>query len=261
MQRKFTKSIKFAETMNGKSIVIMGATSGIGREVAENLARRGWKVGACGRRNELLESLKAEYPESISTMQTDVNSPDAAGKLSAFIKSLDARTYLHCSGIGWQNVQLESEKEIATVRTNGEGFARCVGEAFRCFSATGGHIAVISSIAGTKGLGPAPAYSATKRFQNTYIDALEQLAWQRHLGIKFTDIRPGFVATDLINNGKGYPIVLRKEKVAESVIKAIERKRRVAVIDSRYSLLVALWRCIPRFLWKRLPIVRANKKR
>ena len=37
--------------MNGKSIVIMGATSGIGREVAENLARRGWKVGACGRRN------------------------------------------------------------------------------------------------------------------------------------------------------------------------------------------------------------------
>ena len=176
MQRKFTKSIKFAETMNGKSIVIMGATSGIGREVAENLARRGWKVGACGRRNELLESLKAEYPESISTMQTDVNSPDAAGRLSAFIKSLDARTYLHCSGIGWQNVQLESEKEIATVRTNGEGFARCVGEAFRCFSATGGHIAVISSIAGTKGLGPAPAYSATKRFQNTYIDALEQLA-------------------------------------------------------------------------------------
>lgn len=136
-----------------------------------------------------------------------------------------------------------------------------MGEAFRCFSATGGHIAVISSIAGTKGLGPAPAYSATKRFQNTYIDALEQLAWQRHLGIKFTDIRPGFVATDLINNGKGYPMVLRKEKVAESVIKAIERKRRVAVIDSRYSLLVALWRCIPRFLWKRLPIVRANKKR
>ena len=100
MQRKFTKSIKFVETMNGKSIVIMGATSGIGREVAENLARRGWKVGACGRRNELLESLKAEYPESISTMQTDVNSPDAAGRLSAFIKSLDARTYLHCSGIG-----------------------------------------------------------------------------------------------------------------------------------------------------------------
>ena len=56
-------------------------------------------------------------------------------------------------------------------------------------------------------------------------------------------------------------MVIRKEKVAESVIKAIERKRRVAVIDSRYSLLVALWRCIPRFLWKRLPIVRANKKR
>lgn len=241
--------------MNTKSIVIMGATSGIGREVAEMLARRGWKVGACGRRSELLESLRAQYPQNVLIMTADVNAYDTAERLAAFASRLNAGVYLHCSGIGWQNTQLDAEKELATLRTNGEGFARCVGAVFRLFSATGGHIAVVSSIAGTKGLGPAPAYSATKRFQNTYIDALEQLAWQRHLGITFTDIRPGFVATDLIGGGKGYPMVMKKEKVAAAIVKAVERKRRVAVIDWRYAALVVLWRLMPRFLWKRLPIV------
>ena len=85
-----------------------------------------------------------------------------------------------------------------------------VNTAFHYFARQGkGHIAVISSIAGTKGLGIAPAYSATKRFQNTYIDALEQLAYmQKKKAIHFTDIRPGFVKTDLLNDGKNYLCVV-----------------------------------------------------
>lgn len=85
--------------------------------------------------------------------------------------------YLHCSGIGKRNTGLLPEIELDTLRTNGEGFVRMVTAAFGYFRANGGgHLAVISSIAGTKGLGSAPAYSATKRMQNTYIDALAQLA-------------------------------------------------------------------------------------
>ena len=100
---------------------------------------------------------------------------------------------------GYQNRNLEPEIELNTARTNVEGFIRMVTAAFDYFKKTKkGHIAVISSIAGTKGLGVAPAYSATKRFQNTYIDALAQLARMQHLNIRFTDIRPGFVATDLL---------------------------------------------------------------
>ena len=81
----------------------------------------------------------------------------------------------------------------------------------------GGHLAVISSIAGTKGLGVAPAYSATKRFQNTYIDALEQLSYLQKLNIRFTDIRPGFVATDLLNDGKHYPLLMDAAKVGRHI--------------------------------------------
>ena len=111
----------------------------------------------------------------------------------------------------------------------------------------GGHIAVISSIAGTKGLGIAPAYSATKRFQNTYIEALAQLSRMQHLNIHFTDIRPGFVATDLLKSGK-FPMLMQANQVAKSIVHALNRKKRVIVIDGRYRVVVFFWRMIPRWL-------------
>ena len=102
-----------------------------------------------------------------------------------------------------------------------------VGAAFRYFRDKGkGHIAVISSIAGTKGLGIAAAYSATKRFQNTYIDALEQLASMKKIDIRFTDIRPGFVATNLLNDGKKYPMLMKTDYTARLIVKALNRKKR-----------------------------------
>ena len=116
-----------------------------------------------------------------------------------------------------------------------------------------GHLVVISSIAGTKGLGSAPAYSATKAFQNTYIDALAQLANMNKQKIKFTDIRPGFVATTLLTSG-GYPMLMDAEKVGKTIFKALNKGKRIVVIDTRYRLLVFVWRLIPRWLWERMPI-------
>ena len=118
----------------------------------------------------------------------------------------------------------------------------------------GGHIAVISSIAGTKGLGPAPSYSATKAMQNTYIEALEQLSNARRLNIRFTDIRPGFVDTDLLNDGNRYPLLLSKEKVARDIVRSIEKRRHVRVIDWRWRCITWFWRRIPRCLWRRLKL-------
>lgn len=102
-------------------------------------------------------------------------------------------------------------------------------------------------------LGIAPAYSATKRFQNTYIEALTQLAHMQKLAIRFTDIRPGFVDTDLLKGGK-YPMLMRADKVAARIVKAIERQERIVIIDGRYRLLVFFWRLIPRRIWERLSI-------
>lgn len=103
-------------------------------------------------------------------------------------------------------------------------------------------------------MGAAAAYSASKRFQNTYIDALAQLARMEGTNVRFTDIRPGFVATALLKDGRHYPLLMRPERVAEALFRAVARGKRRAVIDLRYALLVWLWRLIPQALWERLPI-------
>ena len=147
------------------------------------------------------------------------------------------------------------EIELDTLRTNGEGFVRMVTAAFGYFRANGGgHLAVISSIAGTKGLGSAPAYSATKRMQNTYIDALAQLAHMEKLGIRFTDIRPGFVATPLLAGDGHYPMLMETGKVAARIMRVLKRRRRRVVIDRRYAVLVFFWKLIPEWLWERMAV-------
>ena len=163
--------------------------------------------------------------------------------------------YLHVAGIGFQNPRLDADTELATVRTNVEGFTRMVTAAFNYFKGRGegGQIAVVSSIAGTKGLGPAPAYSATKRYQNTYLEALAQLSRTQHLNISFTDIRPGFVDTDLLKGGH-YPMLMRPADVARRIFRAITHRQRVVIIDGRYRMLVALWRLSPLWLWERIEL-------
>lgn len=238
-----------------KRAIIIGATSGIGEEVARLLIQQGWHIGIAGRREEALKTLQATAPGQIEIQRLDVTEADAPTLLETLIRKLGGMDlFFLSSGIGSQNPDLQPEIELNTARTNVEGFTRMVTAAFNYFKVlSSGHIAVISSIAGTKGLGIAPAYSATKRFQNTYIDALAQLARMQHLNIHFTDIRPGFVATDLLKSGK-FPMLMQPAPVARSIVRALNRKKRVVVIDGRYRILVFFWRMIPRWLWERLPI-------
>lgn len=243
-------------TNNTKRAVIMGATSGLGYEVAQILLSDGWKLGLAGRREENLRKLQSEFPDQVCIKTIDVKDSNSDKALLALIDELGGMDiYFHSSGIGYQNARLDADIELNTLETNGTGFTRLVGTAFRHFKEKGkGHIAVISSIAGTKGLGIAPAYSATKRFQNTYIDALEQLAGMQKLNIRFTDIRPGFVATSLLNDGKNYPMLMKVPYAARLIVKALRRNKRVAIIDWKYSILVFFWKLIPRCIWKRMKV-------
>ena len=239
-----------------KKVIIIGATSGIGREVALIYIAQGWKVGVAGRREAELEALCSAYPEQVSAQALDVTKVDAPQKLQALIEQVGGMdVFLLSSGIGKQNPTLETGLELATAATNVEGFIRMTNAAFHYFEQQGhGHLAVISSIAGTKGLGAAPAYSATKGFQNIYMDALDQLARMKKLNIRFTDIRPGFVATPLLNNQKKYPMLMDAPIVALDIVSAIEKKKRVAIIDWKFRLLVGFWRLIPKWIWLRLPV-------
>lgn len=239
-----------------KQAIVMGATSGIGREVAVLLSQNGYNVAVAGRREELLKQLVAEHDAITQYQVIDITANDAPHKLRELIGSMGGiDLYFHSSGIGYQNPRLDVDKEMRTVETNAVGFARIINKVYHYFEKKGtGHIAAITSIAGTKGLGAAPAYSATKRFQNTYIEALSQLASMKGVNVTFTDIRPGFVATDLLGDGATYPMKMGKTYVARKVVKAVMRRRKVVIVDWRYAILVFLWRLVPRCIWTRMKI-------
>lgn len=232
-----------------KRAVVIGASSGIGREVAILLMKEGWTVGVAARRVDRLEELHATAVEQI-----DVTKGEATERLQSLISRLGGMDlFFYASGIGKQNRKLKEDIELATLETNGVGFTRMIGEAYRYFVKQGyGHIAAITSIAGTKGLGPAPSYSATKAMQNVYLQALEQQANARGLKIRFTDIRPGFVDTALLSGDFHYPMMLKPERVAKEILSAINHRQHIRVIDWKYRILTALWRRIPRCLWRRI---------
>ncbi len=245
-----------------KRAIVLGASSGIGLEVAKLLLADGWNIGVAARRTELLMELKQKNPGRVEVETIDVNSEEAEDlflSLIAMTGGMDL--FFYAPGIGRQNPTLEKDIELLTVETNAMGFTRMINLAFRYMAEhQGGHIAAITSIAGTKGLGVAPSYSATKAFQSTYLQALEQQANIRHLNIRITDVRPGFVDTALLDSAHKYPMMLRKEDVAYEIVEAINKGQHVRVIDWRWRIVTAFWRRIPRWLWRRLPI-KAKEKR
>lgn len=238
-----------------RKAVVLGATSGIGRAIAEMLIRDGWSVGIGSRRSELLEELRLTAPERVFTETLDVRDGTAGDALLRLTERLGGMDLLfYAPGIGHQNAELDPGIELATVETNALGFTRMIGAAYRYMARHGGgHIAAVSSIAGVRGLGPAPAYSATKALQHSYLEALSQLSHARSAGVTFTEIRPGFIDTDLIA-GSRYPMTMSLPYAAERIYRAVMRRRPEAVIDWRWHLVVFLMRLVPGFIWRRLSL-------
>ena len=280
------------ESLNGsrsRRAIVMGATSGLGREIALELLKRGFIVGVCGRRLELLQEFEAEWkswllspaasgrvaagaagaaetaavaeeiaPQQVFIRQIDVTASDAPERLLGLVEEMGGMDlYIHSSGIGYKNMALDGRIERETVITNALGFTQMVDAAFDWFKERGGgHIAFISSVAGTKGLGAAPSYSATKRYQWIYAQALAQLSSMERYNISFTDIRPGFVATGFLGSSK-YPLLLEKHYVAQKIVKAILARKRSVIIDYKYKILCLFWRMIPNWLWERLTNIKS----
>lgn len=239
--------------------IIVGATSGIGKEVCKQLSQKGWELAIVGRRLNILQQMQQEDEHITAIKEIDITQEDAPQKLLELMSEMGpVDLYFHSSGVGFQNPGLSFEKEISTVQTNVLGFTQMVDTVFNYYVGhpnEKGQIAVISSIAGTKGLGAAPAYSSTKRYINHYLECLTQLTHIRKIqNITITDIRPGFVKTPLLDQEGSYPLQLSVEEAAKSIIKGVLKKKSIVTVDWKYKILVFFWKLIPRWLWVRLPI-------
>lgn len=234
----------------------MGASSGIGKALAELCIKEGYTLGLCARREQALKELKNLAPERILVKRIDICQANATELLSELIQEMGGLDiYVHSSGMGFQNPSLDESKDLQTIELNTLAFTKMTSWVFRYFEEQkSGHLVAISSIAGTRGLGAGASYSASKAYQATFLQALRQLtAIKRLKEVYITDIRPGFVATPLLKDDK-YLILMKADSVAEEILKSIKQRKTVRIIDWRYRLIVGLWRLIPRFLWERFPL-------
>ena len=236
-----------------KKIIIVGASSGIGRKLAELYASNGNRVGITGRRNELLNEIKIQYPENIVTETFDVTGNDNIAILDSLVQKLGGMDILvYSAGVGEPSKTLDWKIDKMTVETNVTGFVEIANWAFNFFIRQGdGRMAVISSVAAIRGNSWAPAYSASKSFQSNYFEALAIKAYKLKKGIGITCIEPGFVDTKMAKGNKRFWIV-PTEKAARQMITAIDKKKRKLYVSRRWWLIATLMNLLPYWIYKRL---------
>lgn len=231
-----------------RNILIIGATSGIGKALAEEYSKIAETVIITGRREHLLKEICARHKNMIYEI-TDVTCQDTTiHTLNALLKKVgDIELIIHSAGTGSMNPDLEFSKEIPAIQTNVWGWTAIVDWAYNRLIEQGyGHLAIISSIAGIRGLAPAPAYSASKAYQIHYIEALHQrLLMLKNKKVSITDIRPGFVDTPLLDRPDKFFWVLPVEKVAHAIMRSIASRKPYAYVTRRWYPLGFLIRWAP----------------
>jgi short-subunit dehydrogenase len=236
----------------GKKIIIVGATSGIGREMALYFLKQGHQVGITGRRQQLLQEIKNRYPQQTFIESFDVRDANVTiylDKLNLAMNGFDLLIYN--AGVGHPSKELDAAKELETTLINVNGFVAIADYAFNYFRKRGyGQLVVISSVAGLTGSSMAPAYSASKAFISNYAEGLQMKAYALKANIIVTDIRPGFINT---KEAAGYKRfwAASPQKAAAQIIHAIGRKKRVAYITKRWWLIAILLKVSPYWLYKR----------
>lgn len=236
-----------------KKAIIVGATSGIGNELAKILAAHNYLVGITGRRILELEKLKETKPDNYVVSSFDCTSANNTQKLSDLASEMEGLDLLILSsGRGDLNDKLNFELEDKTNQLNVNAFTEIVDWAFNYFEEQGrGQLAAISSIAGIRGTRLAPAYNASKAYQINYLEGLRQKATKTKNPIYITDIRPGFVDTDMAK-GEGQFWVAPKEKAAQQIFNLIRRKKGVGYVTKRWWIIAQLLRILPSSVYKRM---------
>jgi short-subunit dehydrogenase len=249
--------------MTHRSALITGASSGIGAALAKQLAARGTEVVLAARRedalHELAEAIEAAGGKAITEV-LDVRDPE---RTEARIRELDEQHRFDLvvanAGIGgskWSGKLSWADcKSIIDVNVSG-AVATLTGAIPGMVERKQGHLVGISSVAQYRGLPKAAAYCASKAFLSTF---LETLRVDLHdVGISVTDVRPGFVGTPMTEGMKSLPFLVEVDKAAKTIVKALDRKRKVLVFPPQMAALGHALEVMPTAIFD--PVVRRGRK-
>lgn len=227
--------------------VVVGATSGIGRALAEVLLDAGYTVGVAGRREELLRELCDAHPGRAVAQVMDLLEPEAAvAGLEALVGRLGGMDLLVVSaGVGARNPGLAFAPDARVVAVNVTGFVALAGFGYRYFAEHGGHLVGISSVAGVRGCRWSPSYGASKAFVANYLEALRARARHDRLPVVVTEIVPGFVDTPMIAGRADLFWVADADTAARQTYRAIRAGKPRAYVTRRWALVAWLLRHLP----------------
>lgn len=237
--------------MKQKKTLIMGASSGIGKELATILSGKDYIVGLAARRIDLLNEVQKALPNKSFIKQIDISKPeDAEIKFKEMIAEMGGvDLVVISSGYGDLNSKLKWTIEKETIDVNVTGFALIAGISMRHFMERGsGHLVGISSIAALRGQGDGPSYSASKAFVSNYLEGLRHMAIRSGKPIFVTDVQPGFVKTPM-SKGNNLFWISTAEKAANQIYNAIANKKNHAYITKRWRLIAWLLKTVPDWIY------------
>jgi short-subunit dehydrogenase len=238
-----------------KNVAIIGASSGIGKELAKVFSTQGYTVGLTARRTDLLQELQKELPTRSFIKHMDLN--DTSSSIKALQELINEMGELDIiiinSGVGYNNPVLEWEKEKPSIDVNVSGFTAMAVTATNYFiKRRKGQIVGISSIAAIRPFRLCPAYGASKAFISFYLKGLRnKFVKQGFKDIYVTDIKPGFVATAMTSGNHGMFWVSTPEKAAKQIYNAIVSRKKEAFITKRWRFAAFIMRVLPDFIYNR----------
>ncbi len=237
---------------NGRSAVVTGASSGIGRSLAKALAARGSRVGLIARRRALLDGIVEEVRASggtASAATADVGDREELRRAIAELAEVNgpADLLIANAGVGVPTtlnpINMDAVEE--TIRVNVLGVIYAIDAVLPAMLARGsGQIAAVSSLAAYRGLPGESAYCASKAAVSSYLEGLRVQV--RGRGIAVTTLCPGFVTTAMTApNDFAMPFVLDPDEAAARMLRAVARRRKVYNFPWQTAALMKLARWAP----------------
>lgn len=255
------KILEQSTTPRVKRAIVVGATSGIGRQVVKELAYEGYQVGLVGRREHLLKSLAGELLTKTYQACIDVSDHEAAAiQLKQFIMQMGGLDLMVISVSSFNDVSSSVQEgrpqnwdaDFKTINVEAAGFYTAASVALDVFEQQkSGHLVGISSLNALRGDARCPVYCAAKAFVSCYLEGIRNKMAQNNLPIYVTDILPGWVDTEQkkFSEMPGTYWVISAEQAARDIVEAIKNKEKMRYVPKRQQLVALALTVCPDWLY------------
>ena len=239
-----------------KVIWITGASSGIGKALSLKFANEGWIVAASARRENLLIELK-ELHENIHPFPLDVTNSNQCKAVFENIKKKfdDIEISVFCTGM--HDPKSEKEFNLDKIRqimeTNFFGTINSINSVYEYFkNKKSGHISIVSSVAGYRGLPAAGAYCASKAALTSFSESL--FFDLKRYGVRVSVVSPGFIKTPMTDkNDFPMPMIKTPEFAADEMFEGMVNKQNFEIhFPKSFTRLMKILQFVPSSLYFRL---------